>query len=133
MVALYLHVTKLRLTTLVCTGTNFPLVQTMPAEFISFLFLFSAQWTDHSDVLFVASLHHRATLGTLLNTHSFDQIVLGDFFLKLLYLAIPQNSQAPDIYVVPFFTAINWRLILADVWTQKSRSACVQDAATKHR
>ena len=68
-------------------------------------------------MLFVTSFYHRVALGTFLNTHSLDQVVLGDLPLKLQYLDIRQNSQAPHIYVVPFFAAINWWLVLANIRT----------------
>ena len=123
-------ITERSLTTLGRARTTFPLVQTMPAEFVSFLSFLSTQRTNYSYVLFVTSFYHRVALGTFLNTHSLDQVVPGDLLLKLQYLVICQNSQAPHIYVVPFFAAINWWLVLANVGTQKSRSACVQDAAT---
>lgn len=58
----------------------------MPAELERFLFVSSAQWTNHSYMLFVDSFHHRVATGALLNAHGLDQIILGDLRLKLFGL-----------------------------------------------
>ena len=118
----------LSLTTLSPAGAVVPLVQTMPAELVPFS-LFATRNASQPYLLFVFSLHHWLAFWTFLNAHSLQQVVHGDLLLKLLFLFLCQNGQAPNIDVIPFLVTMSRWLVLANVRTRKLPFSFGQDAA----
>lgn len=95
----------------------------MPAEMKSQLaFIFAAQQTNNSDVLFVTTFYQWATLGTFLNTHALDQEILGNLLFKLTPLFLDQSKQ-PSVLRLCSPTLCRSKLVACPGWCMGTKIA----------
>ena len=99
-----IFITAFVIATFVCSRA-LPLMKAVPAEVESPVTFLGAYWTDETLIFLAFSFTEGMAARTLLNSHSFAEIILRYFGFKIFLFIFTKNSKATDINVWPFCVA----------------------------